>query len=583
VGAPARTAAARRVRARAGLTRFAFRGGAADDRGLMATDEGKPTATVLRIKVRHGDLDTFVERFANQVTRAGVFIPTRTPKPVGTEVRFEIRLADDRPVLVGQGPVRLVRPHDPARPRVVAGMAVELQRVGRDSRDVLLRMLEVRKRRGFVDGPGGMPLPGDEPAEDTAASETTAVRRAPRPSVPVPIAAAFSEPVPVPMSDAGSVPIAVIAPPPPPPPRAPTMLAPVASRTRVRLDVAALAAAPPTNDVLDDDLQAWAEAQVPLEQVVARARALVGDDLDGELAAIVAAPMPVIDRDTAQAAATQAGAVAPRRARRERLAPLSRVPPSAPDATDAGSLLDDRPTPIPSPLPTGVAAPATATALERAAAIADEAERAQARARAAERASRERARREANDRALLERSERIRRETAERDRLRTGRPAVIPPPPAPSPPPAVRVDPLAQLDLDEPIRKPPTPPRGRRKTPDETTRKVDAAALAAEALDASALRASLADVPDPDLGFLDSLSLDEPGRKPAHAPRPAHTVPRSPRPPAVIPAARVPQPEPRKPPGPTRPAPAVPVPSDAVDLDLDDDHEIEIQIEHDES
>ena len=123
-------------------------------------DEGKPTATVLRIKVRHADLDAFVERFASQVTRLGVFIPTRTPKPIGTEVRFEIRTADDKPALIGQGKVKLVRAHDAAHPRVVAGMAVELQRVGRDSRDVLVRMLEVRKRRGFVDGPAGMPMPG---------------------------------------------------------------------------------------------------------------------------------------------------------------------------------------------------------------------------------------------------------------------------------------------------------------------------------------------------------------------------------------------------------------------------------------
>ena len=133
----------------------------------MAADEGKPTATVLRIKVRHADLDAFVERFASQVTRLGVFIPTRTPKPIGTEVRFEIRTADDKPALIGQGKVKLVRAHDPAHPRVVAGMAVELQRVGRDSRDVLVRMLEVRKRRGFVDGPAGMPMPG-EPEHDEA-------------------------------------------------------------------------------------------------------------------------------------------------------------------------------------------------------------------------------------------------------------------------------------------------------------------------------------------------------------------------------------------------------------------------------
>ncbi|MBZ0235235.1 MAG: TIGR02266 family protein, partial [Deltaproteobacteria bacterium] len=147
----------------------------------MAADDAKRPATALRIKVRHADIDSFVERFAVNIARSGIFIPTRQPKPVGDEIRFEIRLATDQAVLVGQGVVRWTREYDPAAPKAVVGMGVALQRVSKESRDVLLRMLEVRRQRGLPDPPGGLPQPPDEDELPRAREEdsTTQVRTAP--------------------------------------------------------------------------------------------------------------------------------------------------------------------------------------------------------------------------------------------------------------------------------------------------------------------------------------------------------------------------------------------------------------------
>ncbi|MBK9031109.1 MAG: hypothetical protein IPL61_07200 [Myxococcales bacterium] len=484
----------------------------------MVPDDGKPTATTLRIKVRHPDLDTFVERFASQVTRSGVFIPTRAPKPIGTEIRFEIRTADDHPALVGQGLVRLVRQHDPAHPRVVAGMAVELRRVGRDSKGVLLRMLEVRKRLGLVDGPGGMPLPGehdhDEPKDDVT------VARAPRPR-PVAPAPPPEEPLP-------------IAPPPPPPPAAPT-LAPAAVRARPQLDLDAVAA---PAVAVDDDLESWPEAARPLADVIARARALVGDDLDAELAD-AAGPTPVVDLATARAAAV-AALGRPLRAltgdARAAPLPVPAAPVSAavvtavaaavaPPAFDDATAIETPtfPTPAePSPAAAAIAAaigarePAAGTdAKARTRAATAEAAGAATQARAA-RAQRERAKREANDRALRERSTRIQRELDARARAQRDRP--------PAPP----IDPLAALDLDDGPRPAPT---------GDTTRKVDAASLAAEALGAADLRSSLSGA-GADLQFLEALVLDEAPAPPRR--RAAHTVPRTTPPTRPPPAAAAP-------------------------------------------
>ena len=65
---------------------------------------GRKGPTVLRIKLRYDDIDTFVEKFAPNIGRAGLFIRSRTPKPVGSEVRPD---ADARAARCG----KIARPH----------------------------------------------------------------------------------------------------------------------------------------------------------------------------------------------------------------------------------------------------------------------------------------------------------------------------------------------------------------------------------------------------------------------------------------------------------------------------------------
>src|SRR6185312_1964262 len=103
---------------------------------------------VLRIKLRYDDLDAMVQRFAPNVGKSGLFLPTKTIQPIGTEVKFELRLANDTTALVGLGRVKHVRPPDPANPKAAFGMAIELMRVSREGRDVIIRMIERRRVLG---------------------------------------------------------------------------------------------------------------------------------------------------------------------------------------------------------------------------------------------------------------------------------------------------------------------------------------------------------------------------------------------------------------------------------------------------
>src|SRR6476659_5531793 len=111
-----------------------------------------------------------VQRFASNVGKNGLFLPTKSLQPVGAVVKFELRLANDTPVLVGLGRVKHVRPPDAANPRAAFGMAIELMRVSREGREVIIRMIERRRAMGLPDV--AIPLPEDTETARRAEVET---------------------------------------------------------------------------------------------------------------------------------------------------------------------------------------------------------------------------------------------------------------------------------------------------------------------------------------------------------------------------------------------------------------------------
>ena len=80
---------------------------------------------VLRIKLRYDDVEVMVQRFATNVGKSGLFLPTKSLQPIGAEIKFELRLADDTAVLVGLGRVKLAQPPDPNNPKATFGMAID--------------------------------------------------------------------------------------------------------------------------------------------------------------------------------------------------------------------------------------------------------------------------------------------------------------------------------------------------------------------------------------------------------------------------------------------------------------------------
>lgn len=106
----------------------------------MATNDASPS--LVRIYLRYPDVDTFVARFAPNVTRGGIFLSSRKPRPVGEVVRFEVSLAQGPPLLWGTGQVTWVREFNPAEPHRAHGMGVQFTFVDPECRPLLDRLLE---------------------------------------------------------------------------------------------------------------------------------------------------------------------------------------------------------------------------------------------------------------------------------------------------------------------------------------------------------------------------------------------------------------------------------------------------------
>ena len=150
----------------------------------------EPSPSLVRIYLRYPDEDAFITRFAANVTRGGVFLASRKPRPVGDPIRFEISLAQGPPLLYGLGKVTWVRDFNPAEPHRAHGMGVQFTALDPKCQDLLERLLERKSTSRptavngvpVVSGSGNErtqanPVSGDESAE-WATSDDTSLRRA---------------------------------------------------------------------------------------------------------------------------------------------------------------------------------------------------------------------------------------------------------------------------------------------------------------------------------------------------------------------------------------------------------------------
>ena len=121
------------------------------------TRQGKRTPVTLKIKFKSETLEQFIERYAVDVSQGGIFIRTKEPLAVGTQMKFEFQLRDASPLIAGEGTVVWTRENDPSRPAIAPGMGVRFDRLADGSQGILERILTEKAKQA-----------PQRPASDTA-------------------------------------------------------------------------------------------------------------------------------------------------------------------------------------------------------------------------------------------------------------------------------------------------------------------------------------------------------------------------------------------------------------------------------
>ncbi len=111
------------------------------------TRQGKRTPVTLKIKFKSETLEQFIERYAVDVSQGGIFIRTKEPLAVGTQMKFEFQLRDASPLIAGEGTVVWTRENDPSRPAIAPGMGVRFDRLADGSQSILERILAEKAKQ----------------------------------------------------------------------------------------------------------------------------------------------------------------------------------------------------------------------------------------------------------------------------------------------------------------------------------------------------------------------------------------------------------------------------------------------------
>jgi uncharacterized protein (TIGR02266 family) len=139
----------------------------------MNTRREKRTPVTLKIKFKSATLDQFIERYSVDVSHGGIFIRTKDPLAVGTQLRFEFQLQDASPLISGDGTVVWIREFDPTRVGVAPGMGVRFDRLVAESEPVLQRIL-AQKNKDHADQKFDSPIP--KPSEQTRVAPLSQVQ-----------------------------------------------------------------------------------------------------------------------------------------------------------------------------------------------------------------------------------------------------------------------------------------------------------------------------------------------------------------------------------------------------------------------
>ncbi len=108
----------------------------------MSNDDGQRIEKRVTINKEFESFDAFVHEYVTNVSRSGVFIRSKEPLPIGTEVHLTFTvIMDDVETIEGDGQVVRVQDDPP-------GMGVAFTKLTKYSEDLLARLLTLHGAAG---------------------------------------------------------------------------------------------------------------------------------------------------------------------------------------------------------------------------------------------------------------------------------------------------------------------------------------------------------------------------------------------------------------------------------------------------
>ena len=146
---------------------------------MAAPPKGKRAPPLLKVKYKSATVDAFIEQYALDLSRDGIFVKTAKPPAAGAPLKFEFLLQSGEPVLSGVGRVAWRRTQQ-AEPGHPPGMGLKFLKLSTESRAVVERAIAARggERSRFEHQVGAELAPPTSPPTAAAAPAQTAARPA---------------------------------------------------------------------------------------------------------------------------------------------------------------------------------------------------------------------------------------------------------------------------------------------------------------------------------------------------------------------------------------------------------------------
>ncbi|MFW5921592.1 MAG: TIGR02266 family protein, partial [Polyangiales bacterium] len=111
---------------------------------MAETRKDKRAPVSLKVRFKSATVDEFVEHYARDISRGGIFIKSKNPMAIGTLLKFEFQLKDESGLIHGVGRVVWKRDTEKSDEANPPGMGIKFIKMDPDSRALVQKIIEER-------------------------------------------------------------------------------------------------------------------------------------------------------------------------------------------------------------------------------------------------------------------------------------------------------------------------------------------------------------------------------------------------------------------------------------------------------